>query len=360
MRKIIRCVLVLSALGLVVGTFSGCGQKEGEGGESGGPAGYQPITPSSFSDGEMNFARIVNSLSRAKVNGSPWAGFWFPYLSGGTSDADSKYERASGAQGSVSWELSHHGSGLPGIQSWWGHCNGWAAASVLSREPRSPKSVHDVSFSVGDQKSLLTEIGMEVTADFFGHRADANALSDPSFMDVYPDQFLLVLANYVGHGFPVIMDRFTGDQVWNQPIAGYSIEPVTREDDLGTDPSSPNVHRVMMTLTVWWLRDDVDEDHVTEGFSFADGASYQSRTLRAEIWLDGAPEFDGSGHLKSSGNVILSRQGTWAYGGVWRNTSLAATNSHPDYLWVPHQYKRSSGFANPYLDIGWVTSHFGG
>src|SRR5205085_1724032 len=125
-----------------------------------------------------------------------------------------KYEAAHGASGAQSWELSHHGSSVPGLQNWWGHCNGWAAAAVLFAEPHATMPVGSTAFGVADQKSLLSEIAMEVDAAFFGSRANSDGSSDPAFQDIYPDQWFLVMTNYMGAGLPIIIDRYTGLQVW--------------------------------------------------------------------------------------------------------------------------------------------------
>ena len=37
---------------------------------------------------------------------------------------------------------------------WWGHCNGWAAASVLENEPTTAREVKGITFEVGDQRDF--------------------------------------------------------------------------------------------------------------------------------------------------------------------------------------------------------------
>src|SRR5207302_643581 len=82
--------------------------------------------------------------------------------------AAAKYDQAHGPSGAQSWELGHHGTTVPGLQNWWGHCNGWAAAAVLFGEPHATVPVAGTAFGIADQKSLLSEIAMEVDAGFFG------------------------------------------------------------------------------------------------------------------------------------------------------------------------------------------------
>jgi hypothetical protein len=353
----------LIALGLLLMALAGCGNGNGNDDEPGtAPApGYQPHDPTSGEiRGEVNLARLLGAASRGQSRKMPWAGSWWPYTQDGTVSAAHRYESIVGESGAVGWELANHGSGLPGIQGWWGHCNGWAAAAVLFDEPREAVNVRAVTLGVADQKALLSEVAMEVNATFFGNRNNSGDPGAASYEDVYPNQFLLALANVVGRGDPMVMDRYTGGQVWNHPIAGYVIAPVTAGDYVG--PANLDgvgtVHRVNMSLQVWWVRDDVAGDHLTEPFAFADGPSYESRVLRFEVWLDGAPTFGGSGELQSSGNVLLLRDGRYVKGGEWRNGQTEGPNSHPDYFWIPYSVSRSTGYSNPHVDPGVLTSTF--
>ncbi|MBI4576551.1 MAG: hypothetical protein HY722_09850 [Planctomycetes bacterium] len=54
--------------------------------------------------------------------------------------------------------------------SWWGHCNGWAAAGIMEREPLSDIIAKDVRFEVADLKGLLTESYFGVESSFTGRR----------------------------------------------------------------------------------------------------------------------------------------------------------------------------------------------
>lgn len=348
-----RAVLVCFALALAA-----CGgDNEDEAGSEGNP--YPRTGPNGEIMGDLNFARLMQRFSQGQSNRPGWAGYWWPYTSNGIAGSAARYEAARGRAGATGWESSNHGPSLRGIQDWWGHCNGWAAAAVLFPEPREPETVNGVSFSVGDQKALLSEAGMEVTADFFGHRVDQNDFSSDAFGDVYPNQFFAVLTNIVGNGLPMIIDRYTGDQVWNQPLAGYRIAPVTQADYLGQSPNSNQIHRVMVTMQIWWARNDVPEDYLSQPFDFTDNDSYESRVLRGELWLDGPIVFDGSGGIERSGNLILARNGDYTVGGIWRNGNLETANSHPDYIWLPHSVAPSSGFTNPFVDLDWVIQNFG-
>ncbi|MGZ6331374.1 MAG: hypothetical protein ACXWPM_00865 [Bdellovibrionota bacterium] len=318
---------------------------------------YQPVGPNGEIRGEPNFAKLVNAFPQARAKMVPWAGFWFPYLDNGIADAATLYESAHGSSGATSWETTNHGPGSPGVQSWFGHCNGWAAAACFYREPREIVSAGGVTFSPGEQKALLSEISMEVNADFFGQKNSTNDPNDPTFQDIFPDQFFLVFMNIVGNGQNLVIDRYTGDQIWNQPIAGYILSPVTPADDLGADPSAPGVFRTNVTLQVWWASDGVDSEHLSVPFDFQDNASYESRIYRFEVWTDAPVRFGPDGKLLSSGNVILTHQGSTVYGGAWKMGSSDLLDSHPDFIWFPHSIAPADPahtYANPRLDRAWI------
>jgi hypothetical protein len=302
---------------------------------------------------------LITTYATGRASVTPWAGYWWPYSEGGISDPAALYEQATGTSGAVAWETQHHSSKVAGLQQWWGHCNGWAAAAALYKEPTSESLQNGVTFGVAEQKALLSEIAMEVDADFFGQRDDSDDPSNLTFQDVFPNQFFLVLTNYMGQGLDLVMDRYTGSQVWNQPIAGYQHSPITPQDVIPPDPSAPDVYRVAVTTQVWWARDDVPADTVTGEFDFNDSAHFQSRVLRYEVWLDGPVTFDGSGKITGSGDLILSRSGKFVTGGAWVNGDLDVMNSHPDYMWVPHSPSASTGFSNPKIDHAWVGERFG-
>ncbi len=335
-------LIFLAMTGLV---FSSCG------------TGNTPLygnAPGTVSS-EKNLAAILRLYPTAKSRNMPWAGYWWPYADNSMLPVMSSYSSAVGNSAAVRWEEAHHGSTTPGIQSWYGHCNGWAAASVMFHEPTQPYQDASGVFSVADQKALLSEMSMEVNGDFFGTPTTTDNPGTLAYQDVFPNQFLLVLTNYVGQGLPLVMDRYTGDQVWNQPVAGYRITQPGPSDVLPYSPAAPHVTRLKMTVEVWWARDDVDAEFITQPFNFTTSESYESRVFDFEAWLDGPVEFASDGKVSASGNLILTRQGSSSLGGYWL---MSGVESYPDYLWVPYQPKESTGFSNPNLDFSWLRERF--
>jgi hypothetical protein len=358
------------ALSLVLGAglISGCGEQLTEefpdmGSESGAPT-------------QRNFAYLINNYRQAKGTPTPWAGYWWPYLSNGIANGSygggkspaGKYDAARGLRGNPTqtWELKEHGAKVPKVEGWWGHCNGWSAAAALFAEPREDKVSGGIVFTVADQKALLSEAAMEVNADFFGERTDPWDHTPWKVSDTVPNQFFLVLTNYLGRkNHPVLIDRYTYGQVWNQPMVAYRFDPPKREDYLGPDPQAPGVHRMMVTATIWWASDAVAPATLTDPFEWKETLHFDERTLRAELWLDGPVVFGADGKVASSGNLIVTRHPQnpdRAVGGAWRTGENS--DAWPDYMWVPHSvFTRDSDapindpYANPFVDIRWLTTY---
>jgi hypothetical protein len=310
------------------------------------------------SHGEKNFAVLINNYAQAKTTPNPWAGFWWPYtengiasgkFDGGKSPAG-KYDAARGnTTHAQEWEINNHGSKVPKVQGWWGHCNGWCAASGLFPEPHANVKVNGVEFTIADQKALLSEASMETSADFYGARVDySNDFNSPKWFDTVPDQYFLVLTNYIGKlNQTVLIDR-------------YKIEYPKPSDYLGADPAHPDVYRMEITSTIWWAEDGVPPDVQTPDFHFqAEGEDYvfTPRTLKMEIWLDGPVVFGDDGKIKSSGNLIVTRQGDSFYGGTWMMGEGFSSEFWPDYMWVPYSVLPPTDYANNQIDIQWIRDH---
>ena len=327
---------------------------------------------------EKNFATLINSYAEAKIEPTPWAGYWWPYTGngiasgsyGGGQSPAGKYDAARGGRTQAqAWEVTNHGARVKGVQGWWGHCNGWCAASALFPEPTETMTVNGVSFTVADQKALLTEAGMSTSADFFGTRVDyASDYDSPKYNDTVPDQYFLVLTNFIGKLHQaVLIDRYTGEQVWNQPLAGYRFDYPTRADYLGADPQAPHVYRIMLTSTLWWMRDDVTPGTITPPFTYEENDFVQSRILKMELWLDGPVEFGPDGKIQSSGDVVVTRKGDFFVGGAWRMGEGYFAEAWPDYMWVPYSIIKAQApeenpesqddYVNPHIDIDWLKKY---
>ena len=203
---------------------------------------------------------------------------------------------------------------------------------------------------------------MEASADYFGDRVDSfDRNASRKWDDPVPNQYFLVLMNYMGiNRRTVLIDRHTGPQVWNQPLAGYRFEQPKPQDYLGADPSAPNVYRIRMTSPLWWMEDNVPPGALSPEFNFQTNSMIKSRTLSMELWLDGPVEFNTAGKIIKSGDIVIARDGEFLVGGRWMGGNT--TQGHPDYMWVPYSILKPDPqsevkHANVYIDIDWIRRH---
>lgn len=378
----------LLTVGLAV---QSCGKPESEDGDSGASSNVNPYANhvGAEAKGEKNFAALINKYADGTPDHQPWANTYWPYKSGfsdygiastayagGTGSPASKYDKAYGCGSRAeAWERSYHGPKPPNVSpatpvaSWWGHCNGWSASASLFPEPPESKVVNGVTFSRSDIKALETEVGMLVSADYFGNSVDPGGLDRDQRTqdDTYPDQFMIVLTNYMGiKKYGINIDRYTGDEIWNQPLAAYHFDYPKPSDYLGADPEHPNVYRMNLTAHLWWGDDSADPNDQTPQFNYQDNFPYfAGRELQMEVWLDGPVVFNGD-KIASSGDLIVTHQDKYYVGGTWLGNSNDYQDGHPDFMWVPYAYLDATDTegankgldANPYVDYKWVTKHF--
>ena len=165
----------------------------------------------------------------------PYAGHDYPDRMGGTVAAMSKYDRAfnRGAM-ATEWErrdVSAHRNGRPDegefrrglfgriirsrgprVPSWYGHCNGWTAATIRHAEPQKNVVRNGVVFTPADIKGLLAEIYMYSATEHLGGLDDA----------INPAMLHVNLGNWLGLGsHPLGMEAAMGEVVINYPIYSY-------------------------------------------------------------------------------------------------------------------------------------------
>jgi hypothetical protein len=252
---------------------------------------------------------VETSISRPRVaagtfesdlpdSALPWRGYWWPMknypLANGSNSPLAKYDRIIQQTlgydpGSVAWEVENHALSS---DEWDGHCNGWAAATILYPEPtsalRDPMS--GVELEISDIKGLLSEAGYCISDAFYGHRYNGPG-DDPS--DIYPDQFHKVLLYYIdGVKKPIIYDYERLEPIDNNIITGYEMT-ITKAAD------SPSRFHVNVSL---------HSHRYDYGINQKTGPAY-AYIRNYEYYLD----------TDSSGNIT---------GGEWISTN-------PDFLWVP-------------------------
>ncbi|MCC7104827.1 MAG: hypothetical protein IT307_06765 [Chloroflexi bacterium] len=174
---------------------------------------------------------------------APWSGWWWPasYSMRGPHlfDADGPLARydelvvKSGKEDPRTLQWEREELVLAGL-SWAGHCNGWTAAALLEPEPTKPREVDGISFSVADQKGLLSE----------WHFADAALWWYGGDSGVSAADFHTRLIDWLGRGkrgFAVTFRPSRDDEVWSYPAYAFDLT-------MGPDAVQPGVTLVSVTL----------------------------------------------------------------------------------------------------------------
>ncbi|MEW5759191.1 MAG: hypothetical protein AB1779_00315 [Candidatus Thermoplasmatota archaeon] len=174
---------------------------------------------------------------------------------------------------------------------WWGHCNAWAGASVMEREPVRPVTKAGITFTVGDLKGILTEVYMSAgSKGFIGTRyeKDGNNPRD----DVFPKDLHIFLLRHIGkERKAAVMDADSGEQVWNHPFYKYEITDVRR-----------NGNNIDFRAKVWLVSDGVSADYV--------GTSDIIKNYEYTLIIE-------------KGRIVDSNWTGWN------------RDNHPDFIWIP-------------------------
>lgn len=229
---------------------------------------------------------------------TPWSGYWWPSKHGGLATGFDyrghpapleKYELfANGVMPgqATEWYLENYYD--PDAPSWYGLCNGFAAAAVYEKIRFFP-SVHDnILFRVGDKKGLISACHAIDTSI----RANAHS----------PDVFHYWLLKYIkDQGVAFYAELDPSEEAWNYPVYRYHLE-TTKTDN-----------RLNVTCTIWYAGDNVH------------------------------PDFQGTLEHADQYTYTLFLQGEEVVGGEWTGGSVW---DHPQQLIMPVEQVSD----NPYLD----------
>ena len=101
------------------------------------------------------------------------------------------------------------------VPNWYGHCNGWTAASIRHAEPQKSVTRNGVVFTPADIKGLLAEMYMYSHTQSLGGDDNKDAL--------HPAILHVSLTNWLGRqSHPVAMETALGEPVINFPVYSYS------------------------------------------------------------------------------------------------------------------------------------------
>lgn len=279
---------------------------------------------------------LVRQILRLPDNGfvskNVWVTSWYPNSNGGTSYRSDPYQYSPIEKYDISvndasmratrWEIRD--SRNSGNVLWSGHCNGLAAASTMTDEPRHPVTFNNVTFSVEDIKALLIEawqaggvtVGGRCNNKVMVYDGNGRIIAT-SCRDTNPATFHIALTNFLGvFKKPIIADIDLGYPVWNYPIVEYNIKLKQR-----LDIRSAN----------WWLF-SLEKDTYEYNPNAVSFMYYQTEILLSKGFRS---IYEYILELDGNDNII---------GGEWfRN----AKESHPDFIW-----RHTTPMAeNPYLDV---------
>ena len=250
----------------------------------------------------------------------PFNGFWWsqaglPTAAGENSPLglfDLHEEKRTGVDpGSRLWEAKRH-SGNPTI--WGGHCNGWAASSVLYPEPTQTRFDPTIQKVITPYalKGMLAEASFCVKEAFYGTRYNTGK---DDLLDIYPDLFHKILTYYIRDlKSPVLMDYVRAAPVDNHVITGYHFQ---------ISELAPDTVHVNAVLTVAGY--DIEQrDSLGPAHTYERKYSY---TLK----------------LNDKKEIV---SGTWDL-----------TSDNPDFMWVPiGASPNCSGDNNPNIQAAQVLS----
>lgn len=248
--------------------------------------------------------------------------------------------------------------------SWWGHCNGWAAAACLEAEPVGSLEKEGIRFEVADLKGLLTESYYGVVSSDTGTRYEKPEKADTTsynkaksllaafgtstpptltqlktwykkaygvssapnysltwyknklkeyigwyeetyvkaYEDIRPDVFHKILLKAIGElKSVVVFDITASEAVWNYPAFAYETKLV----DKGTKPIGGVTRRVFECSTKVTYGDDGVSPSILGARTFVKSYKYEL-------------------YAATTGNTLK--------GGKWLGDSV---DDHPDFAWFP-------------------------
>ncbi len=260
--------------------------------------------------------------------------------------------------------------------SWWGHCNGWAAAAILVDEPREPITREaagvEIEYTTGDLKGLLSETHYSTRSSFYGARYNGE---EDDLSDLSPKAFHHIIQFYLREQqVPLVFDTTASEAVWNFPAWGADVNvtettPAGQADLINVNTATkeeldtlPGVGPATADAIIeyrMFKRPFQSIDELAEvsgiGQSKLDGmfdlvtVSAFERTFDVmavvRFTTDGVDET----HVDTDINNPQGFDERWGYtlttdakgrvtGGEWDDN-----NNHPDFAWVPYYNAKTEG-----------------
>ena len=289
------------------------------------------------------------------------------------------------------WEILNQWN--PGGGSWWGHCNGWSAAAILTNEPREDITTdlagNTVTWTTADQKGLLTEAHYSTYSSFYGSRYNDE---NDDISDLSPKHFHQIIEFYHRElQVPFVFDTTAGDAVWNYPAwkSEVRFSETTPEGALGAiNVNTASFERLQDINGIGEaLASDIIKYREAEGpFQTVDELTSVSGIgetsldgMRAQITVspvqrtfdvvadvtfttDGVGEThvdydinDPKGFVNTYRYTLTTDEEGNVLDGQWRDDK-----EHPDFAWVPYSNPMAAangGSENPYIVYRDIVDH---
>ncbi len=205
------------------------------------------------------------------------------------------------------------------IPKWFGLCQGWSAAAVLTKTPRTVriknKAGQCIPFYTADLEALLSlaysydtfsdpSLGDRcvVPADKVEVDADGRPLL-ASCRDMNPAAFHVAVTKLINDDKLVVMDVSFADDVWNQPIYGYKIRYISDKPGKTKNSAFGTEHLIVVEMAVTYMQEGEPEKDPLEPGWFMNTETY-TYTLELD---DRRNIIGGEWHYKKDEDTALLR-----------------------------------------------------
>ena len=245
---------------------------------------------------EWKFAALPEKGGVPRVR-LPYSGYIYPDTEGGTRRVLRKYDRAfhagrSLAESHEKWDSSAFKEPVPrrgplglmtwgtrmGTPDWYGHCNGWVAASIRHAEPQRSVHHNGVVFTPADIKGLLAEIYV------YNEHLDLSG----SGKAVNPAMLHAVVTNWLGRGaHPLGMESDVTDEKWNYPAYAYNVGHARR-----------TLSTIEVKMNLAYMMDSAEEYEESPRFR-------QMKSFHYLLTLDPRGQIIGGTYYKDSAQIEM-------------------------------------------------------
>ncbi len=243
----------------------------------------------------------------------PWAGYWFPLqgesLFGDENSPLAKLDKLAAIRNQHTNAASLESTQTSLAQEGWeGRCAAWATASILSKEPKVARDIDGISFSIRDQKALLTKIFELYPSRTYGIRYDGNDSTDGTLQDIRPEALHKIFLHQLGEQKRhFIVDESSGIEIWSKPVyrIRWTVQP---------DPEERQAFRVVAQPWLVKHRNDENEAPTSD-------VDRSSPEWTYRLYFDPSDQKDGRFRIIA---------------GEWLGHSR---DHHPDTITIPMQEK---------------------